>query len=636
MKNKVITKNPNAAVFIYNYKDRLGNKSGAPLAPDQIILNTVSLKSIRTTKSKASPAGSFEITLAPTKNWVTAITPGSWCIILMSNEFIDDSAKYGGGKVDKKTFKMLGRIESVRGVVNTDQVSGALVTEYLVTGVDWGTIFNAKLYTDILNRTPKNIAMGMANRFGYDKYLKDAIGYDDMKLDGEAGDFPGKYLSRPEGDTEQSSTKRVSDFLINGANKEVRKPLEEGVEPEEKQKDSKVKLPTVKLNLAFLLELWGAESGSLLGGKTGILDKAQQAFSLPDKLSEYMGFSGTKISDILKLVTGTLSGDDSYTNDDQSMGIVNFSTILGEHQMWQVLKNNCNEAINELVADIRFEGDTPFMTLYSRVKPFAVNEKDKITADKAIVGDGGGAEESDIVEKFISPYKNLKKVKIETEDVIRCSYGTNWRDRVNFIETNIARGVYTEAHNSENKLKAQFWDANSINRDGLQSLMVSTPFVPIGTEGTEYPLGVIAYKYLLKEWYFNTHKMLNGTLQLIGQDQYIQVGDNILVDAKVVNRNLNINRKQIDSGSQSYLMAHVESISHESNVDENGGRTFFTSINFVRGIITDEGGSIISEENDPGAVDQDASKVNEQEEKDTYTVATSSNNDIDRQKLRGE
>ena len=137
---KIKRTNPNAMVFIYNYRDRMGDAKAATqiktFEVDQIILNTNSLLNVTTTKNKATPAGTFEFRLAPTRNWVTAITPGSWCIILMSNSFIDDTAKYSGGRVDEKSFKMLGRIESVRGVIEVDQETGARKTQYVVQGAD--------------------------------------------------------------------------------------------------------------------------------------------------------------------------------------------------------------------------------------------------------------------------------------------------------------------------------------------------------------------------------------------------------------------------------------------------------------------------------------------------------------------
>lgn len=644
-KNNIYIKNPNALVFIYNYQDRLGDSKSNidPFALDQIILNSVSLKSITTSKSKSNPAGSFEFRLAPTKNWVTAITPGSWCIILISNEKIDDKAKYGGGSVDEKSFKMLGRIESVRGVVNTNQTTGARETEYIVTGSDWGTIFNSKLYIDPINRTPNESAVGMAERFGYAKYLAKNIGYDTHKLGKDAEPVP-RLLKKTNKDSNKASVNRTLDFLNNGSKKTPTPPLApSNITAGESIKDTKVNLPTATDNVNFILELWGRDDSATANteSETGLVSKSKQVFKIPNKLATYMGFvdKSSKVSptiaQILKQKSGLLTDVDTYSDKDTSSGIINFNTVLGEHTVWQILMNNCNELINELIPEIRFVNNKPTLTLYNRVKPFAINDENTIKKDKKYVGDNIVPKKSeDTIKTLISQYKNVKKIKINIDDVIRCSYGTNWRDRINFIEVNIARSLFQENYAGDIKLDSQFSDRDSIGRDGLLSLMKQTSYVPL-KEGIVNPIGVAAYKYILKEWYFNTHKMFNGTLQLIGQDQYIQVGDNIIVDSKVLNSNKNFNLKQIESLSTSYLLAHVESISHEITVDNNGSRVFFTSINFVRGILTDKNGNQLVSNNVSGALDQDTALVKPSLEKNKNTISTSGPNDPDRQKLKG-
>jgi hypothetical protein len=78
---KLVT--PHAGVIIWNYNDRVGaDDHGDVNKVDEIIINTTSLMSIATKKNKSTPAGSFEFYLAPTKNWVSIITPGSWCVLL--------------------------------------------------------------------------------------------------------------------------------------------------------------------------------------------------------------------------------------------------------------------------------------------------------------------------------------------------------------------------------------------------------------------------------------------------------------------------------------------------------------------------------------------------------------------------
>jgi hypothetical protein len=127
--------------------------------------------------------------------------------------------------------------------------------------------------------------------------------------------------------------------------------------------------------------------------------------------------------------------------------------------------------------------------------------------------------------------------------------------------------------------------------------------------------------------------MFNGTLNLVGQDQYIQVGDNIMVESKVLNKNWNINTtlKTNTNKNKTFMMAHVESITHQTQVDGNGSRIFTTSINFVRGIITDVEGDIIVSGNHVGALDQDTSLVTPSVERNYETISTSGPMDPDRQ-----
>lgn len=647
--NRVKVNNPNSLVFIYNYRDRLGDfklsNVNDPFEVDQIILNSVSLKSVQTQKTKASPAGSFEFRLAPTKNWVTAITPGSWCVILMSNSKINDSAKYGGGSVDERSFKMLGRIESVRAVVNTNQVTGARETEYIVTGVDWGTIFDSKFYVDVLNRAPNESAVGMAERFGYTKYLLDSIGFDANSLGQNAKSVP-KYVSRPtQSEEAKASVANNVNFLLNGtdeqevlASPDVPLNAQEGQE----ERDTKVRLPSARDNVKFILSLWGRSDAatSALEEESGLVAKSQQVFKLPNQLAKYMGLVDRSseispvISQVLEQISGVLEGDDSYTNDDKSSGIVNFNTILGEHSVWQILNNNCNSLINELIPEIRFEDGTPKLCIYNRTRPFAINEDDEISRDGRSVGDNEGAKKGETVSDLVSQYKLVRKKLIDTNDVILCNYGTNWRDRINFIEVNIARSLFQENYAADIKLDSQFVDQSSIGRDGLLSMISSTTYIPTN-EGFADPIGVIAYKHILKEWYFNTHKMFNGSLNLIGQDQYIQVGDNILVSTKALNSDKNLSAKQNQSSIDTYMMAHVESISHQTVEDGNGSRVFTTSVNFVRGIITDINGNLISSEDIAGAVDQDGILTTPTVERNDNVFGTSGSFDPDRQKTRG-
>ena len=738
--------------------DSAQGKNGIkPFEVDQIVLNTTSLLSISTSKDKSKPAGSFEIRLAPTKNWVTAITPGSWCIILMSNSAINDKAKYGGGRVDEKSFKMLGRIESVRGVIEVDQATGARKTGYIVQGVDWGTIFDSTLYVDPLNRAGDGSSIGEALRFGYEKFIKKGASYDSAKYGPKANEeSPAKkrqelqanastqeqlgpvkstsnviekgflaslfdktgipYADKTVSPAAVTSTKSVIVIDDEGIIKEVpvgtgtvlaptdtveenaiplktNEQLAEEAEAKkqtaaaekkaaadaataQKKEDAKTgtlsvgeKLPSAGDAVKFLLSLWGQTDAvtSAMQAETGLLGKSQQVFKIPAKASEYMQFKDGKgkVSNIIsqvitpivgKLKNGGKSFNDTYTGVDRSAGLINFDTILGEHSMWQVLNDNCNAPINELIPEIRFDqSGQATMALYQRVRPFAIKSTAEILADDKEVGDRTTApflgplskDEADakktlqeakrsLADFYFSEFKKVRTKTIDVQDVITCNFGTNWRDKYNFIEINVDRSLFQESFSSAIKLQSQFKDADSIGRDGLKSMIQSFSYIPVNSSGVQSVLDVFVYKYALKEWYFNTHKMLNGNIQVIGQDQYIQVGDNIRVEAEALGLAKNISAAQKASRRFTHLTAHVESISHTAQIDANGARSFITNINFTRGIITDIDGNLVALPGNAGAVDQDAAQVTPIVEKNTGTFGTSGSKDPDRQKLRGK
>jgi hypothetical protein len=647
MANNTRVKTPHGIVVIYNYKERFGSSyldttDGQEFDIDQIILNSGSLKSIQIQKGKADPGGSFELRLAPYKNWTTAITPGSWCVIMMSNYHIDDTAKHGGGTVNSKTFKMLGRIESVRGTVNTDQRTGAVAKEYIVTGSDWGAMFNNSLYVDPLDRDPSQTAMGMAQRFGYNDYLKQALNWkselktkDLLKKNPTSSDSNTNYVLEKGADQARiDAVKQETNTLIE-ANKNKPTPP-----PSVAPSGGSTTIPDATFNVDTILSLWGSSGGknktkdnlyvaSLTNDK--LLGDAQQQFKIPKELAKYMKFGedSVNVTDILKQYSGVLTGQDTYSNRDPSIGLIDFESIFGEHSMWEVLNNNINNLTSELLTDVRFDGNKPTLALYNRVRPFVV-DKERMKSDGYYIGDKQKPIKAEALETMISEFKNVKCIDINYNDVILSSYGTNWRDRVNFVEVSISRSLlFGEVYSTSLKLDSQFYDKRSIARDGLRSRKVTTAYVPkVG--GFADPIASSAYKYLLKEFYFNNHTMLNGTLSLTGQDAYIQVGDNIMVDAKVLDINNNFNSNQL-SRSTTYLLAHVESISH--NVSYTGDfRVFATSINFVRGILVDKNKQPIDKQNF-AAVDQDANKITTSEEHNRYISSSSSPADPDREKL---
>lgn len=608
-KQGLLQLNPSAAVIIYNYRDRLGtdNVGKDDQEIDQIILNTASLKSVKTSKSKSQPAGSFEIELAPTKNWVTAITPGSWCVILMGrSEIRSNETKYDSPRVDEKHFKMLARIDSVRVASTVDQNTGALTTTYIVTGTDWGNIFNSFLYVDPTSRTKEDTAIGTAMRLLYDQII----------------------TTYGDGDTQ------IAKFNSTNACRAI-------------------------------LSFWGIEdpasSALSVATQDKTLAKALNRFGVPIQLARYMNFESigdnpritNKMTEILRIRSGKLTDYDEYSGVDSGddehsdgIGFIEPRSIFGTNTVWQLLNDNCNKPVNELFSDIRFENGKPLLTIYKRLKPFKVNEIDEITRDTSKVDDNGGIDKhQDFLVRMSSDFKNIRRHFIRKEDVVSINAGTNWKDRVNFIEVRFGRNIAKNENirngvESATKAELQFFDNESIRRDGFLPMSLNMNYIPTTEDGktTDFEK-IIAFKYLAKEWYFNTHKMLNGVLTIVGQDKYIGVGDNIIVPLELVSSSSNHNDMSLNTDGPAYLLAHVESVSNNANISDNGSRSFISEISFVRGIVTDINGNPIGKDKDQ-TLDQDARKLRPNDELNSDRVfGTSSGKDgkqdPDTQKLKG-
>ena len=578
---------PHACIIIWNYDDRLGSNptdNSTVNTVNQVILDTISCVSIHTSKSKSSPAGTFQFELAPWRDWVSQITAGSWCTILMSNQPITEAQlPTGGGKADKNYVKMIGKIESVRMDVNVDE-EGARHTRYIVTGTDWGHIFNNVLYIDNLIASASDpVNQGNTIAIALQKQL--------------FGD----------GNTPQSF--KVAD------------------------------------NLVALLGIFGASTEGLVkaSGAINRIDKSIYDFLIPIKMAQYFNFVDgdgnasqlTTLSDLLTLQTGKLSSYNTYTDTNEAFGFIDPFSIQGTNTFWQILMDNSNPALNELYNEIEWDqnnqgGIGPSLTIYNRIKPFSYRTNLSFAASESGIR---------------SPFTLLKTHTIDNIKVMSINIGTNWRDKYNFVEI---RPLFQDFKILEGwtAQKAQGFDPVAFNREGFRPLIIGTkqfPVLPSGTSGT-YDAGQLSsWVALLKEWYFDTHKLLNGTLTMTGATEYIGVGNNILFEAGLINPTMNINTGANQSQNTNYILAHVENIDHNFTVSPDGARTYTTQIQFVRGLVVNKSNGNYTLVGS-GSLDELASTLQNILYKNTTNTVSTSDGindpthpiDPDPQKLRGD
>ena len=579
---------PHAAIIVWNYDNRLGvdpSNNSSINTINEIIISTVSCTSIQTNKSKGSPAGSFTFTLAPNRDWVSQITAGSWCAILMSNSPITSAQLKNA---DPNYVKMIGKIESVRIEVAIDQ-DGARHSQYVVSGTDWGYIFNNVLYIDNLIAAAKD-PTNQANTF--------AIALQKQLF----------------GDKNSPQSFKVAD------------------------------------NLVTLLGVFGASSPGLDAASSAInrANKSVYDFLIPNEMATYFNFvdgdgninQSTKLSDLLTLETGKLSTYDTYSDTNEAYGFIDPFSLQGTNTFWQILMDNSNPALNELYNEIEWEDNGqgtlgPSLTIYNRIKPFSYRT-DLTTSNQ--------------VSKLRSPFTLIKTHQIDNVMVTGVNMGTNWRDKYNFVEIRPQFQDFSVI-GSWTAQKSQGSDPVAFNREGFRPYIVGTkqfPVDPTSSNGVYNANQLTTWVALLKEWFFDTHKLLNGTLIMRGTTEYIGVGNNILFEAGLVNPTMNINTGANINTNTNYILAHVENVSHSFTVGPEGERTYNTTIQFVRGIVVNNNnGNALGNPNfvpvGSGSLDQLASQLPNVNYKNTINTFTTSDGindpvhpiDPDPNKLRG-
>jgi len=533
-------KTPHAAVLIWNYVDRIGTEGmtnafdssgvtpGKLVETEPTIISTLSCISIQTSKSKGQPNGEFQLTLAPFRNWTSTITTGSWCVIMMSNEPINPE---DFRKANKDHVKMIGKIESVR--VETQQVDGeggpTRQTRYYVTGTDWGHIFNSSLYVDNLLAGPNDpISQGNSAAVA----LRNAL------------------------------------FGKNGTPKSF----------------------NVDDNLNSILQIFGQSLTGFTKAGTDInrLAKAVYNFKIPKAMMDFFDFKGANdkvvksdsVTKLLNLKSGVLIAPDVYKPSNEAKGFINPFSLQGQHTLWQILLENSNPALNEMYSEMRWSppgspDNSLSLTVYNRIKPFAF---------KSFTGDAGSQ------SGLKSYFQWVRTHSIDDHTVKSVNAGTNWRDKYNFIEIKPDFQDFAIFANWY-KQKSQMFDSKAFEREGFRPLIVGTKQFPAGAAkpGSDGVINIdwsqlIVWVRAMREWYFNTHRMLNGTIVMQGTTEYIAVGNNIRFDAGLINPTPNINKATMKAGKNQSILAHVESVTHNFAV-AGDARTYTTTIQFVRGII---------------------------------------------------
>jgi len=604
---KIKTTSPQAAVLIWNYTDRISQPFGALSSTqdtDSVRIEASSIRSIRTLKTKSTPAGTFQIELAPTHNWISTVTAGSWLVILMTqNKEIKVSGLLGSpAKAQSDEVKMLGRVDSIRLVTTANPETGARQTSYVMTGRDWASIFDCTVYIDtllglLLDKQP---GAAIATLFG-----------DTISSFGHSKTYSGFF-----------STTAFVNFI-------------------------RLTYGTSAANLAQAVDNTQLKTVSMI---------PDQIFEMPKAVCEYFsiksgeGLSSKRVGDALTIVSGPLKSLDTGAASDsyrlshiESVCLPNIAGLIGEHTYWQVLTDHCNPILNEMFAELRWEpakllgglpnplaSAVPKLALYKRIKPFIV-DSNKLKAQlvkSATEGDTTALTSSNMVRDLTSEFRHIRRTQIPLEDVVSIDAGTNWRDKVNFAEVLFDDAfiqMYGDTLQSTIKTSSQTLDKLAATREGFRPMRVKTRWFPmpegITTAGVSI-FDTVKWKHMLRAWYFDTHNMLNGAMTIIGQNNFIGVGENVLIPSQALGVQPNFFAGMNLVSDKVFLLAHVESITHSFSVTEDGARSFTSEIQFIRGIFTDSDGNAIPFKTSSGILDPSSNLMVESDRQIKNTTTT--------------
>jgi hypothetical protein len=463
------------------------------------------------TKSKSSNSGTFSITLKRGKvesgeklpigqdvNYLSAINPGDWvCIYIKKAGSINTrSTKPDSG------LKMIGIVENVRFVELDDPNSGNPRLEYIITGRDFGKVFDMNIFFNPLFATEKiKAVLGATFNSNIDKVIKNTDKLSNGRLS------PDQVV------------KAAIDFYLGGTLDEASRTNQNWYIPS-----------TLATRLRPNQKAKGSQSSFV-----DVLDTSQIGLHKYDRQ--------------FNLSTNNLLGGNIITK------------LPAEGTVWSVLEYLANKVINEIYTDLvidRFGNLVP--GVICRQIPFS--GKGEVSLAGSLTKFTGSNKVDPISSNEKTFFTELPRVNV-TSDVIRQkNVGKSDFERVNHVI--VTPRIFNEK--TSNLLYASVINVASIQRYGLKTIQSQTDYVfgPADNPSSYCE----KCTSLLTDWFFLSHLLYNGTLELDGIDRHFELGQNLYI-------------------TDIQQLWHIEGYTHAYNQQAAGSNSFITTLNVSRGQLFD-------------------------------------------------
>jgi hypothetical protein len=289
------------------------------------------------------------------------------------------------------------------------------------------------------------------------------------------------------------------------------------------------------------------------------------AYVVPKLVPSLLGLSTRTISGINKYYLGIwpaansyngffkLDKGDFYKTNMELAGSkkVSFESFQNV-KVWSLLQDFSNHQLNESYTCYRLAPDNRvYPSIVVRQKPFNTNHFENFAGKE-------GINKSINHTKFL----NLPRWKISPDIITSLNIGRSDHGRINFVVVNSkTTSVDPKIQDAAQiVLKNYVADKKDIERNGRKPYIVNCYY---DYPGASAEVRSKEWAVLIADWVFNGHLKMNGTIQSMGIQEPICVGDNLELDNVVY---------------------HIESITHNIGIDANGSKYFRTNLTLSYGV----------------------------------------------------
>jgi hypothetical protein len=242
----------------------------------------------------------------------------------------------------------------------------------------------------------------------------------------------------------------------------------------------------------------------------------------------------------------------------------------GSKSVWTYMTQFLNPAVNEMYVTLKPDNSTEgnlFPTIVARQLPFTSADFNTTFQPKVYTYGKKGIEFLKPDTRFgpreipVTRFLELPRWKASPVLVKNLDVGRTDGQRFNFVKIVAESGTNTSNKTQQIVRDPPILDQTDIVRNGLRPYNLTVNCAEQESNGRRAG----DWQYLVSDFIIGSHMYLNGTVQLVGIQAPICIGDNFEVDDHVF---------------------HIESVTHQFQSDENGNTSFSTGLSLTYGQTT--------------------------------------------------